>query len=286
MRAAQLLPREHVEVLLPPEHLGESVVCVVIRRVNALSRSQRLRADVQANPYACLNIVGEGAVAVPGRGALPKLFLTGPFTAPVPTEVAGALRSVSIVMQPWLLRPVFDRDAAQMVDRIVELDEVPFAGMQALRDAAAVLSQDPSNSDGLWYALENLLVSHGPITEPRLALDRLRAEGVAAAAHAGGIGERQYRRQFVRHMGLRPSRWVRISRLEMVLQGLGAAASIALGELALDAGYADQAHMSREARSLVRHSPGGLQKALRTEGASPWSLRPARPISSRRERKP
>lgn len=286
MRAAQLLPREHVEVLLPPEHLGESVVCVVIRRVNALSRSQRLRADVQANPYACLNIVGEGAVAVPGRGALPKLFLTGPFTAPVPTEVAGALRSVSIVMQPWLLRPVFDRDAAQMVDRIVELDEVPFAGMQALRDAAAVLSQDPSNSDGLWYALENLLVSHGPITEPRLALDRLRAEGVAAAAHAGGIGERQYRRQFVRHMGLRPSRWVRISRLEMVLQGLGAAASVALGELALDAGYADQAHMSREARSLVRHSPGGLQKALRTEGASPWSLRPARPISSRRERKP
>ena len=50
MRAAQPLPREHVEVLLPPEHLGESVVCVVIRRVNALSRSQRLRADVQANP--------------------------------------------------------------------------------------------------------------------------------------------------------------------------------------------------------------------------------------------
>ena len=215
---------------------------------------------------------------------VPKLFLTGPFTAPVPTEAAGALRSVSIVMQPWLLRPVFDRDAAQMVDRIVELDEVPFAGMQALRDAVAALSQDPSNSDGLWYALENLLVSgrspspgsHSTDSAPKASPP---PHTPAASASASTAGSSCVTWACVPAGGShQPAR--------TVLQGLGAAASVALGELALDAGYADQAHMSREARSLVRHSPGGLQKALRTEGASPWSLRPARPISSGRERKP
>lgn len=282
------ITREHVEVLAPPERLRTPLVCAIVRRVDAARSAQPLRADVQANPYACLNFVVEGAVQVPGQGVLPKLFLTGPFTVPVPTEVAGALRSVSIVMQPWLLRLVFDLDAALMVGRIVDMEAAPSAGMGALRDAAASLSEDLASVDGLWAALQALLAAAGPVTQPRLALDCLRAEGVAAAAQACGLGERQYRRRFVHHMGLRPSAWVRISRLEAVLQGLGGAgaAPVALGELALDAGYADQAHMSREARSLVRRSPAGLQQALRADGAAPWSLQPARPISSRRGRKP
>lgn len=282
------ITREHVEVLAPPQRLRTSLVCAIARRVDAARPALPLRADVQANPYACLNIVVEGAVRVPGQGALPRLFLTGPFTAPVPTEVAGALRSVSIVMQPWLLRPVFDLDAAQMVDRIVDLTAAPLDGMDPLRAAAALLADELSSADGLWTALEELFAAAGPVTQPSLAFERLRAEGVAAAAQACGLGERQYRRRFVRHMGLGPGAWVRISRLEAVLQGLGGAdaAPVALGELALDAGYADQAHMSREARSLVRRSPGVLQQALRGEGAAPWSLQPARPISSRRGRQP
>lgn len=279
-------PRERVDVLVPPPHLRGAVVCAIVRRVAADDRAQPLRADVQANPYACLNLVAEGAVDVPGRGALPRRFLTGPFTGPVPTQVAGPLRSVSIVVQPWLLPQVFGLDATQTVDRILDLDAQETAGMGALFDAAAAVARDLAHADALWSALDAVLA---PATtgEPALCLSLLRTQGVRAAAQSCGLGERQYRRRFMHHMGLRPSAWVRVDRLQTVLQGLGTASPPPpLGELALDAGYADQAHMTREARSLARRSPGGLAQALQGGSGAAWSLQPARPISSRREPRP
>jgi hypothetical protein len=49
-------------------------------------------------------------------------------------------------------------------------------------------------------------------------------------------------------------------------------------------GYADQAHLSREARALLRQSPKALQRTLQGESESAWSLEAARPICSRRSR--
>ena len=53
----------------------------------------------------------------------------------------------------------------------------------------------------------------------------------------------------------------------------GDAAGIA--RLAADHGYADQAHLARETRSIVTSTPARLRGALRS-GEGHWSLRPAR----------
>lgn len=277
MSTSEPVVRETVNVLVPPPGLRPHVVCAVVRRVSKGDASQPLRADVHANPYACLNAISEGCVHDPGRGNLPNLFVTGPFTSPVPTEVCGSLGSVSIVMQPWVLPQVFGRDAASLVDSILPLDERQDA-LQGIRKAAAETLRSGPGAAALWTALDDLLAP-AALAQPRLAFDRLRAEGVHAAAQECRLGERQYRRVFLRHMGLRPSTWLRCIRIEAALTGM-AAPQAALSELALDAGYSDQAHLSREARSLVRHSPAALRQALVT-GETAWPLRPACPIPSR-----
>src|SRR6187549_902477 len=94
--------REQIAVLFPPAHLDALVVCAIFRRVEDTVATP-LRSDVQANAYGCLNLICEGSVRVPGRGPLPTLFLTGPFSAPLETEVTGSLRSASVVIQPWIL---------------------------------------------------------------------------------------------------------------------------------------------------------------------------------------
>lgn len=278
------IPREQVEVLLPPARLRTPVVCAIVRRVAAVDPPRPLHADVQANPYACLNLIIEGTVEAAAWGVLPNAFLCGPFTAPVATLVPGPLRSVSIVMQPWLLRGLLKLDPGQMVDRILDLGALAVEGMPGLSAAAAELAGDLTGGAGpLWSALDALLGPCDLAAEPRLALQLLGSDGVRPAAQACGLGERQYRRHFIQHMGLRPSTWVRLSRLETVMHRMSAPDGRPpnLSELALEAGYADQAHMSREAQSLVRHPPGRLQRQLKG-GDAAWSLLPAGPISSRR----
>ena len=97
-----------------------------------------------------------------------------------------------------------------------------------------------------------------------------------AAALRLGCSERHYRRQFARHMGLGPAAWLRIRRWEDAVQDLADGASaLPLAELSAHAGYADQAHMSRDVRAFARQSPAQLQRLL-GRGKGQWALQAAR----------
>lgn len=278
---------EHIEVLFPPAHLDALVVCAIVRRVEAIVPAGALRSDVQANPYGCLNLILEGTVQVVGRGPLPPLFLTGPFSAPVATEVTGALRSVSVVLQPWALAHLIGVPAVDLVDEFLALEPGEREGLADVVAAARrVAGSEPAGVDVFWQGLAAFAGASGRIAQPQLALEALRSDGVRAAALACSLSERQYRRRFVQEMGLRPGAWVRVARLESVMQGMSVGGPASLSALAADTGYADQAHLSREARALVHQSPKALQRSLQGEGEPVWSLQPARPIFSRRTRKP
>jgi AraC-like DNA-binding protein len=281
----QATSSEQIEVLLPPAHLQGAVVCAIIRRIAAVDAAPPRLADVQANPYACLNVICEGTVQAAGRD-LPTLFLTGPLTAPMATLVRGPLRSISIVMQPWLLSHAFKLVASEMVDQVLDLRAREHEGTSGLAAAAVELARHFEDAQLLWRVLDDLLARGEPITQPRLALDVLRSAGVRAAAQACALGERHYRRHFLHHMGVRPSAWLRISRMEALMLEMAAAGAkaAALSELALQVGYADQAHMTRESRSLVRQSPSRLKEALNRGSEAAWPLQAASPISSRRRR--
>lgn len=276
---------EHVEVLLPPAPLEGVVVCAIVRRVERIPTAAPLRSNVQANTYGCLNLTCEGSVRIRGR-ALPRLFLTGPFSAPVETEVTGTLRSTSVVIQPWLVAHLTGCATVDLVDQLVALQPGQHKGLGNVVAAACQISADSTVATAFWNALATFFSSKGGIVEPQLALAVLRDHGVRAAAAECSLSERHYRRRFVQAMGLRPSAWVRIDRLEHLMEGMSAHNAASLSALAADTGYSDQAHLSREARALLRQSPSALRRTLQgqSESPAPWSLQPAGPISSRRGR--
>ena len=275
---------EHIEVLLPPPRLDALAVCAIFRRVENIPVATPLRSDVQANAYGCLNLICEGSVQLPGRGSLPSLFLTGPFSAPLETEVTGSLRSASVVIQPWVLPHLTGLPAVDLVDRILPLHPEEHEGLEHVVAAARQMNDDPAATNALWKGLATFLSSKGSIVEPQLALSVLRSDGVQAAAAECSVSERQYRRRFVHAMGLGPSTWVRVTRMQHVMESMSAGKTGSVSALAVDSGYADQAHLSREARALVWQSPKALQRILQGEGKLAWSLHAARPICSRRNR--
>jgi len=71
----------------------------------------------------------------------------------------------------------------------------------------------------------------------------------------GTISQRQRERHFQKWLGITPKHYQRIKRVKQTLEQLRAQPDVALSDLALDQGFADQAHMTRECKQIARITP-------------------------------
>lgn len=83
--------------------------------------------------------------------------------------------------------------------------------------------------------------------------------GVAEIAHMTGYSERQLHRRSLEDFGYGLSTLARVLRLQRALPGLSSTSPLAA--VAATAGYADQAHLSREVRALSGATPTQLRAA-------------------------
>jgi AraC-like DNA-binding protein len=133
---------------------------------------------------------------------------------------------------------------AREIDRAFDLDgELPPAEVfRALLTAAADRRPDP------------IVLAAAP---------RVADRDLAGLARDLAISERQLRRRFHAAVGYGPGTLARVLRFRRFL-ALADRGRDDLAGLAVDAGYADQAHLTRESRRLARLSPAGVIAARRT----------------------
>ena len=93
----------------------------------------------------------------------------------------------------------------------------------------------------------------------------VRAAATGAQRTALGIGDRQLRRRFADAVGYGPKTLERVLRFQRFLALAAREAAPDLARLALEAGYADQAHLTRECSRLAGLPPA----ALLATGAGP-----------------
>ncbi|HUQ58734.1 helix-turn-helix domain-containing protein [Lentzea sp.] len=163
---------------------------------------------------------------VPGRGS--ELVVMGPRTR--------ARYHVGEV-GPWCVRArihtgrarsLLGRPAHELVDRVL-----PFEGFRGGRG-------DPRRDELLREAVTVLAGGH---------------EGVAAAARRLNVSERHLRGLFLDGVGVSPKHFARIDRMRTVL-----AQDRPLAELAADAGFYDQAHLTGEFRRLMGVPPAAFRR--------------------------
>ncbi|MBC5801150.1 MAG: helix-turn-helix transcriptional regulator [Candidatus Eremiobacteraeota bacterium] len=82
------------------------------------------------------------------------------------------------------------------------------------------------------------------------------AERVSEVAAHSGYSAKHVIARFRNGVGLTPGRYFRIRRFGAVLQRMVAETPTPLAAIAADAGYADQAHLTREFRELAGVTPG------------------------------
>jgi AraC-like DNA-binding protein len=220
--------------------LADSVVCAW---VNPIDQPSQL-----VLPDACMDIFWDGA----------NLLVAGPDTGP--TEIVPDTTFVGIRFRPGAAPGFLGVSADALRDSRVSL--AAFWGREA-DELAEQLAGAPATATAL---LERALLARVPAAGPvdplvgevfrELARRDAEAGAVQLLARRLAVDERTLRRRCVRALGYGPKTLDRILRFRRALR-LGRA-GLPVVAAAAAAGYADQAHLSRECRRLAGVSPSTL----------------------------
>jgi AraC-like DNA-binding protein len=215
--------------LPPPPQIAAHVTCLWTRQGAPAGR---------VLPDGCVDIVwtGEG------------LIVAGPATRAMVPEVSAAATKVGIRFRTGAAAQALGLPAAELRDEMVALEEIWGARGRELSERAA-------EARGASERLELLsaAVADTPAPDPsvrtavrELALPRTR---VAELCNSLYISERQLRRRLEQAVGYPPRTLARVLRLQRFLR-LAQGDGDDLARLAAEAGYADQAHLTRECSEL------------------------------------
>ena len=175
-----------------------------------------------------------------------RLLVAGPATRAHPTTANGA--AFGVRFRVGAAGAALGLPAAELLDATVPLEDV-WGAAEARRIAERATSVE---------ALAAVVTRRGGAADPLV-----RAAATGTPRQMLGIGDRQLRRRFLDAVGYGPKTLERILRFQRFLALASSDADLA--RLALDAGYADQAHLTRECTRLAGLPPAQLLAA----GAGP-----------------
>jgi AraC-like DNA-binding protein len=229
----------------PPPALRHAAACVWAQVTTADSRAGLVLPD------GCSDLIWEQ-----GRGA----YVAGPDTGPVPTSMTPGTVIFGVRFRPSAGGPALGLPLSHLQDQRVDLADLRPGEARKL---PASLTPDLAAARALGVAAT--LVTAGP---PDPAVGRAarllhdpaaRAEDIAAEL---ALSPRQLRRRCQAAVGYGPKTLQRVLRFRRFVSRVDAAPSsrLDLAALAADAGYADQAHLTRECAQLSGLTPAALAR--------------------------
>ena len=209
--------------------------------------------EIVVLPDGCLDIVWRSDGA---------LFVAGPDRGPAAHRHPAGAEFVGLRLQPGTAATVLGIPADELCDRHVPLTSLWGRPAERLADRLAHAGSHAERRQLLVAATVDRLSTSaldGAVIAAASALEGARAT-TAGLGDGSGLGARQLRRRFVQQVGYGPKTYERVTRFRRFLGLVGAADRPAggLAGLAVAAGYADQAHLTRECRRLAGRTPAQL----------------------------
>lgn len=218
--------------------------------------------------------------------AFERTFVSGLQRGPLLVESPSAPTMAGVRLRPEGVAAFLRDTPSSIAEAVVDLDDILGSAIDRLRDqvastsdlrvrtlllAAAVarhLDSAPGASDAVRGALHAVHSSRGTVP-------------IRELVRTSGHSHRWLTERFRSEVGMTPKTYSRLVRFESAFERLGSLESVHWGELALDAGYYDQAHLARDFRELAgttptevfrRRAPDGLGLLLEDDVKIPRSV--------------
>jgi AraC-like DNA-binding protein len=201
-------------------------------------------------PDGCTDLIWEQ-----GRGA----FIAGPDTGPVPTTMTAGTVILGVRFRPSAGGPALGIPLSELLDQRVDLSDLRPGDARRL---PATLDPDTAAARVLDVTAD-LVADAAPdpaVTRvARLLRDpQARTEDVAGEV---GLSLRQLRRRCHAAVGYGPKTLQRVLRFRRFVSHIDACPDVLdLATIAAEAGYADQAHLTRECGKLSGLTPAALAR--------------------------
>jgi AraC-like DNA-binding protein len=192
--------------------------------------------------------------------------VVGPWTGPFVIPLAAGTKIVGARLHPGRAPSLLGLPAAELRNSSVLLTDIWGRASERFTHIPNEPGL-PERMSGLAEALVARLVSASPVDEVVVASIRWLARHprgqVAQLSQWTGISSRHLNRRFLAAVGYGPKMFQSILRFQRVLNLTNRPGPQHLAELAVDAGYADQAHLTREVRRFADCPPTALLRSDR-----------------------
>jgi AraC-like DNA-binding protein len=248
---------------LPRPEVGGLVTCVWVQQISTGAPLYEHRTVPNGSvEISC--VLGTGLIRV-----------GGPKRTPAMQPLAPGETVVGLRLRPGVAPAVLGLPASELVDVDAELDRLWGRSAVTLGERLA----EAASTEDAARLLEHELVTRSAgapepdslIAEAVKRLQPWQATSVSQLTSELFISPRQMRRRFLAAVGYGPKALQRILRFQgfLALSDARHADDMTLARLALMAGYADQAHLTRECFRLSRLTPSAfLEETRRSCGPS------------------
>jgi AraC-like DNA-binding protein len=247
-RAISADPVQSYRERLPAPELAREVASVWVLEVGAEGGAYEHRT------------VPNGSVEISYALGSDRVDVSGPQRRPLVALVEPGTTVVGIRFRPGAAPSILGLPASELVDLRVELDRLWGPGAATLAELLGEAGAPGSAARLLEDEIaRRLAAATAPDPFVTAAVGRLQPWSGGLGDWASGvyISPRQLRRRFVAAVGLSPKTFQRILRFQGFLaltQGRHQG-HVGLARLAQRAGYADQAHLTREGAALTGLTP-------------------------------
>ena len=266
-------------LIAPPTSLASCVRAFVVRDTTGrplLPEHERLNR-FPASMLCSISWVIEGQTVLEDGQPMPRIAFGGPRTRPRTSSNPAAVRVFIALFFPQALHALTGMDISAHVDRFTPLSSALDGQWQALSEKVLAAGDDEARAACIagflqprWDAARRRGAAPGAVLG-----DWVKSLGTHITAAGWGGSARNLERRIKVWAG-QPLRTLRrLSRAELQFRESHAAleaGTLSWADAAAEAGYADQAHLSRETRAVTGLSPTELARRMRHD-ESYWLYR-------------
>jgi AraC-like DNA-binding protein len=187
----------------------------------------------------------------------PRRLFVGPTARAVLIAPGRSVDAIAIRFTPGGAALLVRHPLSELRDRIADIDDI---GVRFDNDIIDVLAPLPDNERigvlerALLRRVQSVTVDRSVWHTQRMIMRQSGRVRIDDVARATGLSLRQLQRRFQQQVGLGPKQLARVARLQRAL-ALANAKATTYSQIAIEAGYADQSHFTREFSDIAGVSP-------------------------------
>lgn len=220
-------------------------------------RGRQATAPIQVPPFPGVQLLfnlGDAYVVdgVPRREA----WIEGIGEGPLTTAAAGATHLVGVRFRPWGAARLLGPATGECAGRVVEAELVLGPAVRTIRQRLLEPATEAARCRVVGeFVAARLTTQRSDVEMAVRQLVGSAGGSVEAAARWAGVGNRTFRRECVRLVGIPPKRLARLLRFDRTIGALAGQPVVDWSDFAAAHGYYDQSHLIREWRAFFDMSP-------------------------------